>query len=97
MNSPYDVLVRPVITEQSMEQMSEGMYTFIVVRQATKPEIRRAIAKLFKVEVKQVNTINVPRKPKRLARLAGRRPGYTKAVITLQEGHEIRSFFEDLL
>lgn len=97
MSSPYDILLRPVITEQSMTQMEQGKYTFVVDRRANKTEIRRAVEQLFNVKVAQVNTINVPGKPKRLGRFEGRRPGYKKAIVTLREGYEISQFFEDLL
>ena len=96
MTSAHDIILRPVITEKSMEQMGEGKYTFVVRRDATKPQIRRAIEELFDVKVEKVNTMNVRGKVRRLGRFTGRRPDWKKAVVTLKEGQRIRKFFDEL-
>ncbi|MFO7245504.1 MAG: 50S ribosomal protein L23 [Thermaerobacter sp.] len=96
MTSPHDVILRPVITEKSMQQMAQGKYTFVVSRRATKPEIRRAVEELFDVEVEKVNTMTVRGKTRRLGRFSGRRPDWKKAVVTLKEGQRIRKFFDEL-
>lgn len=96
MKSPYDIIMRPVITEKSMEQMAEGKYTFIVAPKATKPEIRRAVEELFDVDVVKVNTLNMRGKWRRVGRFAGRRPDWKKAIVTLKEGQRIKQLFDDL-
>lgn len=96
MKSPYDIILRPVITEKSMEQMAEGKYTFIVAPKATKPEIRRAVEELFDVDVVKVNTLNMRGKWRRVGRFAGRRPDWKKAIVTLKEGQRIKQLFDDL-
>jgi len=96
MTSAYDIILRPVITEKSMDRIGEGKYTFIVRRDATKPQIRRAIEELFDVEVAKVNTITTRGKMRRVGRFSGRRPDGKKAIVTLKEGQRIRQFFEEL-
>ncbi|HEY8450371.1 MAG TPA: 50S ribosomal protein L23 [Bacillota bacterium] len=97
MKSPYDVILRPVVTEKSMAQVADGKYTFVVDRRATKPEIRRAVEELFNVEVERVNTITMRGKVRRMGRYVGRRPDWKKAIVTLKEGQRIKQLFEDLV
>ena len=59
MKSPYDVILRPIITEQSMEAVADKKYVFEVARDSNKVEIRKAIETIFKVKVLSVNTLNV--------------------------------------
>ena len=61
-----DIIIKPIITEASMDGIAEKKYTFEVAKNATKPEIARAVEEMFKVEVLSVNTINMKKKPKRL-------------------------------
>lgn len=96
MRDVHDVIVRPVITEKSMDHTAGGKYTFVVDPRASKPQIRRAVEELFDVEVERVNTMNVRGKPRRLGRHAGRRADWKKAVVTLKEGERIQQFFDDL-
>ncbi len=87
MTSIYDVLRRPIITEKSNYQNSElHQYVFEVAPDATKPMIKDAVETLFDVEVWRVNVINVPPKRSRRARsrrVAVRKKGYKKAIVTL--------------
>ncbi|RMF12819.1 MAG: 50S ribosomal protein L23 [Alphaproteobacteria bacterium] len=85
----YDIIVRPVITEKATLGSEHNQVTFIVAKDASKPEIRKAVEELFKVKVKKVNTLNQQGKVKRFRGIKGRRPAYKKAVVTLQEGHSI--------
>ena len=90
MRDPRDVIIRPVVTERSAQlQEDERKYTFVVVRNANKVEIRHAVEKLFGVAVEGVRTANYPGKWRRVGRSLGRRPGYKKAVVTLREGDAI--------
>lgn len=62
MKSPYDIILKPIISEDSMEKMEDKKYVFKVDKNANKIEIRNAIEKIFDVKVKSVNTMNVKRK-----------------------------------
>ncbi|MGH7458867.1 MAG: 50S ribosomal protein L23 [Longimicrobiaceae bacterium] len=89
----YDVIVRPVITEKSTDQLERtGVYTFIVAKGATKPEIAGAVEKLFDVTVRRVRTLRYRGKLRRMGRYRGRRPGWKKAVVTVAEGDAIEVF-----
>lgn len=80
-----EVILRPVITEQSMRDLEEGKYTFEVDRRANKTLVKQAVEALFDgVKVAKVNTINVDGKAKRMGRYAGFTRKYKKAVVTLK-------------
>ncbi len=89
MRDHREVLRRAVITEKSMRGAEAGRYTFEVARDATKPEIREAVERLFDVRVVKVNTLNVPGRTKRRGRHTYRTPDRKKAVVTLAEGQKI--------
>ncbi|HKK08610.1 MAG TPA: 50S ribosomal protein L23 [Gemmatimonadota bacterium] len=87
---PERVVVRPVITEKSTRlQFDENRYAFEVARDATKPEIRRAVQELFDVRVVDVKTMNIAGKKRRVRYAVGRRPHWKKAVVTLADGDTI--------
>ena len=97
MKSPYDVILRPIITEQSMEAIADKKYVFEVARDSNKVEIRKAIENIFKVKVLSVNTLNVKGKEKR----TGAYPkGYTrtwkKAVVKLSADSKNIEIFENM-
>ena len=82
-----EVILRPVITEQSMYDIDEGKYTFEVDRRANKNLIKQAVEAMFEgVKVSKVNTVNVKPKKKRMGRYQGYSRRYKKAIITLAEG-----------
>lgn len=89
-----EVILRPVITEQSMRDMDEKKYTFEVDRRANKNLIKQAVEAMFEgVKVKQVNTINVDGKAKRMGRYQGFTRKFKKAIITLTaESADIQLF-----
>lgn len=91
-SSYHDVLVRPLITEKSTRQIELGQYTFEVHREANKIQIREAVEKTFNVQVKAVNTLNMPRKERRRGRVIGSIPGWKKAIVTLVPGQTIDIF-----
>ena len=98
MKSAYDIIRRPIITEQSMEQGDLKKYAFEVARDATKPEIRSAIEEIFGVKVDKVTTLNMQGKEKRSGRYpAGRRPAWKKAVVRLTEDSKTIEFFEGMV
>lgn len=83
MKTAHDIIVRPVITERSTTDAAIGKYTFVVATDATKPEIRQAVEKLFDVKVKSVNTVNYDGKIKRQGVHKGKTPSFKKAVVTI--------------
>ena len=93
----YDVIIRPVITEKSMNQMSEKKYTFLVHPDANKTMIKEAVEKMFDgVRVKNVNTMNYQGKTKRRGLVYGKTAATKKAVVTLTEDSKEIEVFEGL-
>ncbi|MCM2276554.1 MAG: 50S ribosomal protein L23 [Oligoflexia bacterium] len=93
MRSVYDVIRRPIISEKSTALAEvAGRYTFEVATQANKQEIRDAIQRLFNVKVREVRTVTVHGKVKRVGRFETKRPNWKKAVVTLSEGQKIDFF-----
>lgn len=84
-----DIIIAPVITEKSMANRQNNVYTFKVAKTATKTEIKKAIEDAFKVSVLNVNTLNTKSKRRRVGRYSGRTKTYKKAIITLSEGSSI--------
>ena len=94
----YDIILRPVITEQSMESIGEKKYVFQVAIDATKTEIKAAVEEIFGVSVAKVNTVRMQGKVKRTgAYPAGRRAAYKKAVVTLTANSKTIEFFEGMV
>ena len=92
MKDPREIIIRPIITENSYDMMEENVYTFEVAKDSNKVEIRQAIEALFNVHVTKVNTLNVKSKPKRLRQQPGRTRTWKKAMVTLAEGETIEIF-----
>lgn len=93
MKDPRDVLQLHLITEKTTRMKdSANCYVFRVDRNATKPGIKSAIEKAFKVRVKTVRTMTMPSKPKRLGRFEGHTTAWKKAVVTLHDGEAISDF-----
>ena len=80
---PEEIIVRPVITEKSNDELQAGKYTFEVNKKATKVEIAKAVEKLFEVKVLKVNTITVKGKEKRMGAHSGMTPDWKKAIVTI--------------
>ena len=89
MNSVYNVIIRPVVSERSFDLMNQNKYTFEVAKQAPKEEIADAVEKLFGVRVVKVNTISVKPKTKRVRYQAGKTRSWKKAIVTVAEGDSI--------
>jgi len=85
----YDVIVSPVITEKSTMASESNQVVFNVARNATKPEIKKAVEALFSVKVKSVNTLLRKGKVKRFRGILGKQNDVKKAVVTLGEGQSI--------
>ncbi len=98
MKNAYDIIIRPVITEQSMEAVADKKYVFMVAVDSNKTEIKAAIEEIFAVKVAKVNTIRMQGKVKRTgAYPAGRRSAYKKAVVTLTADSKTIEFFEGMV
>ena len=98
MKTAYDIIIKPIITEQSMEATEEKKYVFQVAIDANKTEIKAAVEEIFGVKVAKVNTIRMQGKMKRTgAYPAGRRAAYKKAVVTLTADSKTIELFEGMV
>ena len=94
----YDIILRPVITEQSMESVADKKYVFQVAINATKTEVKAAVEEIFGVKVAKVNTLRQIGKVKRTgAYPKGKRADYKKAIITLTADSKTIEFFEGMV
>ena len=96
MKFAQDIILKPIITEKSMDGISDKKYTFEVATDATKPEIAKAVEELFGVKVAKVNTINMKKKPKRLGYHSGYTSEWKKAIVTLTASSKEIEFFNGL-
>ncbi len=96
MKFAQDIILKPVITEKSMDGIANKRYTFKVAVDATKPEIAKAVEELFGVKVAKVNTINMKKKPKRMGYHFGYTAEWKKAIVTLDESSKEIEFFNGL-
>ena len=98
MDTAYDIIKRPIITEQSTEHVDLKKYVFEVSVGANKIEIKRAVEEIFGVKVGKVTTLNMDGKKKRTGRYPeGRRPAWKKAVVKLTDDSKTIEFFEGLV
>ena len=94
----YDIIRRPVITEQSMEDVAAKKYVFEVDINSNKTEIKAAVEEIFGVKVAKINTVRMQGKVKRTgAYPAGRRAAYKKAIVTLTADSKTIEFFEGMV
>jgi large subunit ribosomal protein L23 len=95
MKNVYEVLRRPLVTEK-FQNLKDTQRTlgFEVHRDATKPEIKKAVEQLFGVKVQEVRVANVHGKVKRQGRFVGRRPDWKKAYVVLKKGEKMVEFYE---
>ena len=89
-----DLVRRPIVTEKATLLLEQNKYVFEVIPKATKPEIKAAIESLFDVKVTRVNTLNPPRKKRRVGKFVGYKALYKRAIVTLAEGNSITLFPE---
>ncbi|MBR0529239.1 50S ribosomal protein L23 [Ruminococcus sp.] len=95
MKNAHDIIIKPIITEDSMDRLADNKYTFKVAKDANKIEIAKAVEEIFDVKVAKVNTISVKGKEKRMGRYTGFRPDWKKAIVTL-EGEKTIEFFDGM-
>ena len=93
----YEIIKRPIVTEQSMDQMADRKYTFEVATSANKIEIKKAVEEIFGVEVEKVTTMNMDGKVKRMGMNIGKRANWKKAVVKLTEKSKTIEFFDGLM
>jgi large subunit ribosomal protein L23 len=96
MRTIEEIIIKPVITEASMDRMANKTYTFKVAKNATKPEIAEAVEKMFGVEVACVRTINMKKKPKRVRYQIGYTSEWKKAIVTLTADSKTIAFFDGM-
>ena len=96
MKTGYDVIISPIITENTMDMAADKKYAFKVAKDSNKTEVRKAIEEIFGVEVAKVNIVNVRGKRKRLGRTFGTTSSYKKAVVTLTPDSKEIEIFQDL-
>ena len=96
MKLAQDIIIKPIITEASMDNIGDKKYTFKVASNATKPEIANAVEVMFGVKVASVNTISMKKKPKRLGVHFGYTSDWKKAIVTLTADSKTIEFFDGL-
>ena len=97
MKLAQDIIIKPIITEDSMMGIASKKYTFKVATDANKIEIAKAVEELFGVKVAKVNTINVSGKMRRYGRFEGYTASWKKAVVTLTEDSKTIEFFDGMM
>ena len=97
MKTVHDIIFKPIITEASMDAAQAKKNTFKVMAGATKAEIAAAVEELFKVDVADVNTINMKKKPKRLGYHQGYTSEWKKAIVTLTAESKTIEFFDGMM
>lgn len=96
MKTAYDIILTPVISEQSMDVAADKKYTFEVATDANKTQVKLAVEEIFGVEVAKVNIMNYDGKVKRMGRNVGRTAAYKKAIVTLTADSKEIEFFQGL-
>ena len=92
MKFAQDIIIKPLITEKSMDMIADKKYTFKVATDANKTQVKLAIEEIFGVKVDYVNTANVDGKMRRMGAHQGLTPSYKKAIVQLAEGDSIEIF-----
>ena len=97
MKFAHDVIIKPIITEDSMARLADKKYTFEVASDANKIEIKKAVDEIFKVEVDKVNTISMKSKNKRVGYHLGKTSEWKKAIVTLTPDSKTIEFFDSMM
>ncbi|MCL2755645.1 MAG: 50S ribosomal protein L23 [Firmicutes bacterium] len=92
----YDIIIKPVLSEKSFAGINSKNYTFKVHKDATKPQVKKAVEEIFKVKVEKVNIANYKGKPKRQGRHEGKQSDWKKAYVWLTKESKAIEFFEGL-
>ncbi len=94
--SPYDIIYKPLVTEATMRGVQDRKYSFKVNVDANKIEIKKALKKLFDVDVKKVNTMNCRGRKVRYRYSKGKKSDWKKAIVTLAEGSKTIEFYDNM-
>ncbi|MBE6680688.1 MAG: 50S ribosomal protein L23 [Ruminococcaceae bacterium] len=97
MKFAHDVIIKPIITEDSMARLAEKKYTFEVADGASKVEIKKAVEEIFKVKVEKINTISMKAKNKRVGYHFGKTSEWKKAIVTLTADSKTIEFFDSMM
>ena len=97
MKTLHDVIIKPIISEDSMARLAEKKYTFEVADGASKVEIKKAVEEIFKVKVDKVNTISMKAKDKRVGYHFGKTSEWKKAIVTLTADSKTIEFFDSMM
>ncbi len=92
----HDIIIKPIVSEKSMDQLADRKYTFKVALNANKIEIRKAVEQIFGVKVEKVTTSRVRGKMKRMGVHTGKRPDWKKATVKLTADSKTIEFFEGM-
>lgn len=92
----YDIIIRPIISEKSMDQSADKKYTFQVALGANKIEIKKAVEEIFGVKVEKVTTCRVLGKVKRMGATSGKRADWKKAIVKLTADSKTIEFFDGM-
>lgn len=84
------IIIEPLVTEKSVNLASSEKYIFKVAKKATKNEVKKEIARIFKVKVKAVNILNQRGKERKRGKAVGKSPDFKKAIIALKKGEKIK-------
>lgn len=96
MRDPHDILIKPIVTEASMDLMANKKYCFVVDKKSNKTEIKNAVETVFGVKVANVNTMNMLGKKKRQGVHIGKKADWKKAIVTLTQESKTIEFFEGI-
>lgn len=91
-----DTIEKPILTDKSTKLLEDNQYSFIVTIGSTKDQIKQAIEYIFNVQVRQVHTLNLPVKKRRVGKFVGKRGKQKKAIVTLASDNTINLFAEEL-
>jgi len=97
MMTAHDIILRPIITENSMDGVNFKRYTFEVSKNANKIQIAQSVEELFNVKVDKVHTINMKGKPRKQGYTSGYTSSWKKAIVKLTQDSKPIEFFEGLM
>ena len=92
----HDIIIKPIVSEKSMDQLADRKYTFKVAKNANKIEIKKAIEEVFGVKVEKITTARVLGKVKRMGATSGKRADWKKAIVKLTEDSKTIEFFDGM-
>ncbi len=92
----HDIIIKPIVSEKSMDQLADRKYTFKVAMNANKIEIKKAVEEIFGVKVEKITTARVLGKVKRMGATSGKRADWKKAIVKLTADSKTIEFFDGM-